>query len=119
MAKYDLEDRLLSFSKNVFSFSKTIKQDATNKPIISQLVRSSSSVGANYIEANEALSKKDFVHRLKIARKEAKETAYWLDITLDYDHSGNSKILIKECVEIKKILSAIIIKAQQLLVPEC
>lgn len=108
MAKYDLEDRLLAFSKNVFSFSKTIRQDATNKPVISQLVRSSGSIGANYIEANEALSKKDFVHRLKIARKEAKETAYWLDMILDYDYSDKSKTLLKECVEIKKILSAII-----------
>lgn len=90
MAKYDLEDRLLAFSKNVFSFAKTIKQEATNRPIISQLVRSSGSVGANYIEANEALSKKDLVHRVKIARKEAKETAYWLEIILDYDNSGQA-----------------------------
>mgnify|MGYP001059930231 CR=1 FL=1 len=112
MTKYDLEGRLLAFSKSVFIFSKTIKQEATNKPIISQLVRSSGSVGANYIEANEALSKKDFVYRVKIARKEAKESAYWLEIISDYDNTGQAKKLLEESVEIKKILSAIILKSE-------
>jgi four helix bundle protein len=61
---YDLEDRTLQFAKNVRDFVRRISRTATNIEDVHQLVRSSGSVGANYIEANEALSKKDFVHRI-------------------------------------------------------
>ena len=79
-----------------------------------QLIRSSGSVGANYIEANEALSKKDFVMRIKICRKEAKETAYWLRLIIDTNtdcFKSEGASLRQEAVELKKIFSSIITKS--------
>ncbi len=80
-----------------------------------QVVRSSGSVGANYIEANEALSKKDFIMRIKISRKEAKESAYWLRLIVEtndtkYTEDGNK--LFNEATELKKILSSILEKSK-------
>ena len=75
---YDLEDRTLEFAGRVREFVKRLNRTLANTEDAKQLIRASGSVGANYIEANEALSKKDFVMRAKICRKEAKETAYWL-----------------------------------------
>lgn len=79
-----------------------------------QLVRASGSVGANYIEANEALSKKDFLMRVKISRKEAKESAYWLRLIDETNDLKNNDVgkLIQEATELKKILSAIIEKSK-------
>jgi len=74
--RYDLEERTLAFAKAVLRFVKKAPRSIENNEIIRQLVRSSGSVGANYIEANESLSKKDFAMRIKICRKESKETAY-------------------------------------------
>ena len=85
-----------------------------NQEILKQLVRSSSSIGANYIEANEALSKKDFLMRIKISRKEAKETAYWLKL-IDFQKKDNNKkyfSLIEEGTHLTKILSAIALKVE-------
>ena len=79
--RYDLEDRTYLFSKKVYQYIKLLRKDMPNYEIVKQLVRSAGSVGANYIEANESLSKKDFMMRVKICRKEAKETAYWLKLT--------------------------------------
>ena len=76
--RYDLEQRTETFAKNIREFVKSIENRQINYADIMQLLRSSGSVGANYIEANEALSRKDFVHRIKICRKEAKESQYWL-----------------------------------------
>ncbi len=76
--KYDLEDRTLKFAGMVRKFIRHLLQDICNREDSKQLVRSSGSVGANYIEANEALSKKDFRMRIKISRKEVKEARYWL-----------------------------------------
>ncbi len=76
--KYDLEERTAVFGENVIEFCKVIKQDAINKPIISQLVRSATSIGANYMEANSASSKKDFKNKIFICKKEAQETKHWL-----------------------------------------
>lgn len=73
--RYDLEDRTLAFAKRVRSFVKSLPNSLANIEDGKQVVRSSGSVGANYIEANESLSKKDFALRIKICRKEAKETA--------------------------------------------
>lgn len=70
----ELEERCLRFAKEVRNFCRTIKHDAISLVYIKQVVRSSSSIGANYIEANEKLGKQDLVMRLRIARKEAKET---------------------------------------------
>ena len=74
--KFDLEDRTTEFAKRVIRLCKVLPKDAMNNRLIGQIVGSAGSIGANYREANDALGKKDFCHRLKIARKEAKETRY-------------------------------------------
>jgi len=80
-----------------------------------QLVRSSGSVGANYIEANEAVSKKDFIFRIRLCRKEAKESTYWLnlvDIEGKEELEGTRNLLANESVELMKIFGAILNKSQ-------
>jgi len=94
--QYDLEDRTLEYAKRVRSFIKSLPKTLSNLEDGKQLVRSSGSVGANYIEANESLGKKDFKMRIKISRKEAKESRYWLKLV---DVNG-SKALEKECLEL-------------------
>ncbi|MBU6415067.1 four helix bundle protein, partial [Patescibacteria group bacterium] len=74
----DLEERTAKFGKEIITFCKTIKQDAITKPLVSQIVRSGTSIGANYMEANAASSKKDFQNKIFIAKKEAQETKHWL-----------------------------------------
>ena len=75
---YDLEDRTLTFAKKVRAFIRKLSKTIANIEDGKQLIKASGSIGSNYIEANEALSKKDFVMRIKIGRKEAKESRYWL-----------------------------------------
>ena len=77
--KYDLEDRTAKFSDEIIEFSRGIKKDIINTPLISQLVRSATSIGANYCEANGASSKNDFRNKVFICKKEARETKYWLE----------------------------------------
>lgn len=113
--QYDLEDRTLIFAKNVRIFVKKLPKTVGNIADGAQLVRASGSVGANYIEANEALSKKDFIMRAKICRKEAKESRYWLKLV---DINGGSileverKALIIESTELMNIFGAIIRKSE-------
>jgi four helix bundle protein len=78
--QYDLEDRTLRFGKSAVRFCKELCKTVIDTEIGKQLVRSATSVGANYIEANEALGKKDFLMRIRICRNEAKETTYWLRV---------------------------------------
>ena len=78
--QYDLEERTGKFGENIVVFCQTISQDAVRKPLISQLVRSGTSIGANYMEANGASSKKDFRNKIHICKKEAQETKHWLRI---------------------------------------
>jgi len=75
---YNLEGRTMKFSENIIDLIKTIKINEINKPIIKQLIRSATSIGANYNEANGASSRKDFKNKIFICKKEAKETKYWL-----------------------------------------
>lgn len=113
--KYDLEDRTFLFAKEVRHLLKTIPKTLSNIEDSKQLIRSSGSVGANYIEANEALSRKDFLMRVKISRKEAKESEYWLKLIHETNVLENrDKIsdLINESIELKKIFSAIIEKSK-------
>ena len=112
---YDLEERCFRFAKNVALYCRKLPFTATNQEYKKQVIRSSGSVGANYIEANESLSRKDFPLRIKICRKEAKESAYWLRLLLetnkeDYRKEGNS--LFNEAVELKKIFCSIIEKSK-------
>lgn len=111
---YDLEERTLKFSKDIINLCKDFSKNTINFELISQLIRSSTSIGANYREANESLSKKDFTHRIKISRKEAKETIYWLELILEANPNFNDKIspLLNEVIELKKIFSTIIEKSK-------
>ncbi|MDP2632079.1 MAG: four helix bundle protein [Candidatus Uhrbacteria bacterium] len=107
---YDLEDRTLKFSQDVLAFTKTLPRTMINLELIKQFIRSSTSVGANYVEANEALGKKDFLYRARIARKEAKETRYWLRlIEVGAEHEEERQKLYQEVTEIMKILGSIIV----------
>lgn len=105
----ELEMRCLKFAIEVRDFCKALKYDVVNIEYIKQIVRSSSSIGANYIEANENLGKQDLLMRLKISRKEAKETIYWLNLLLSEDETKKN-ILKQEAGELRKIFSAIINK---------
>ncbi len=109
---YDLEDRTLSFSKNVIAFVGGLPKTIANLEVAKQLVRSCGSVGANYIEANESLSKKDFAMRIKICRKEAKESRYWLSLVEIKDGNAENirQSLITEATEFTKIFGAIVEK---------
>ena len=112
---YDLEERTFQFAKAVRLFVKTLPKTISNIEDGKQLVRASGSVGANYIEANEALGKKDFLMRIRISRKEAKESAYWLRLINETNHLNNpvdAKTLIQEATELKKILSSILEKSK-------
>lgn len=113
--KYDLEQRTLEFAKNVRLFIKKLPKINANIEDGRQIIRSSGSVGANYIEANESLSKKDFAMRIKICRKEAKESEYWLRL-LDCSNNnlleGDRVELIGEAVELRKIFGSIVEKSK-------
>ncbi|MBI3321502.1 MAG: four helix bundle protein [Candidatus Omnitrophica bacterium] len=106
---FDLEDRTLEFARRVIRTCKRIPPNAINRELVSQLVRSCGSVGANYREANEALSKKDFGYRIKIARKEAKEAHFWLQLLEEAQPAldGETQQLQREAIELRKILSSI------------
>ena len=110
---YELESRLLRFAKDVRRFFLRKKLNIISQIDVKQVIRSSGSIGANYIEGNEAMSPKDKIYRMKISRKEAKETIYWLDINELYFENNDLEELLKlkeEADQIKKILSAIINK---------
>ena len=89
--RYDLEERTFAFAQAVRKFVKKLPKTIANIEDSKQLVRASGSVGANYIEANEALSKKDFLMRIKICRKEAKESNYWLKLVDTNDDAALEK----------------------------
>lgn len=111
--QYDLEPRTLEFAKQARAFLKILPKTIANQEDGRQLIRSSGSVGANYIEANESVGKKDFAFRIKISRKEAKESRHWLQL-LDVGSDENEKIramLIKEATELMLIFSAIMRKS--------
>jgi len=75
--KYDLEERTAAFSERVIDFALSVERNAVTMPLISQLVRSATSIGANYCEADDAESKRDFRHKIGLCRKESRETKYW------------------------------------------
>jgi len=111
--KYDLEERTLKFAKQVIEFVNKLPRNVSNIEIIKQLVRSAGSVGANYIEANESLSKKDFIMRIKICRKEAKESRYWLKLLVIRPESEKERdTLIQEVSELMKIFGSILEKSK-------
>ncbi len=108
--KYDLEERTAKFGEAVIKFLSTIKQDAIRKPLISQLVRSATSVGANYMEANAASSKKDFKNKIHICKKELQETKHWLRMiaVCEPERKNEIRIMWKETQELTLIFGRII-----------
>ncbi len=112
---YDLEDRTLEFARQVRDFVRKLNRTIANIEDGKQLIRSSGSIGANYIEANEALSKKDFVMRIKICRKEAKESRYWLKlVNIDgkKEIEQERNVLENEARELTHIFGAIVTKSE-------
>jgi len=109
---FDLEERTTLFGKRVIRLCKSLPRNAINSRLISQIVGSAGSIGANYREANDALGKKDFAHRVRIARKETKEAIHWLELIEEAEPSFGLRMqdLKKEAVELRNILSAIIKK---------
>ena len=113
--KYDLEERTLEFAKNTRMFIKSLPKSIPNIEYSKQLIRSSGSIGANYIEANESLSKKDFLLHIRISRKEAKESQYWLklcDLNNEESIVNNKNTLLQEAIELTKIFSSIVEKSK-------
>ena len=111
--KYDLAERTLKFAKQVVIYVHKLPKTMANTEQGKQLIRSSGSIGANYIEAEEALSRKDFVMRIKISRKEAKESRYWLELTEPQDAVLEEKSNLKqEAMELTKIFGAIVEKSK-------
>jgi four helix bundle protein len=111
---YNLEERTTVFAQRVIKLCRALPKDPINQRLTGQVTGSAGSVGANYREANDALGKKDFIHRLRIARKEAKETIHWLALieTANPNISPRMKGLKIEAEEIKNIISSIIIKTE-------
>ena len=110
---YDLGERTKKFAKNVREFIKNTPKTLANIEDSRQLIKSSGSVGANYIEAEESLSKKDFLMRIKICRKEAKESKYWLELIEPKESQIREKeVLIKEAMELTKIFGSIVEKSK-------
>jgi four helix bundle protein len=111
---YDLEKRTLEFAKDVIKLCKKLSRSIINMKLIGQLVGAAGSVGANYREANEALSKKDFAHRMKITRKECKESSYWLELLKEENPDFVDEIseLVGESQELRNIFTAIINKSK-------
>ena len=108
--KYDLEERTAVFGESVIDLCKDVRSNAVNKRIVSQLVGSAGSIGANYCEATEAESKIDFIHKIGIAKKEIKETKHWLR-PLAKSNPENKDIIVtlwREAHELLLIFSKII-----------
>ena len=105
--KYQLEERVGKFAENIIDLIKKVRINITNKNIIEQLIRSATSIGANYFEANGSSSKKDFINKIAISKKEAIETQYWLRMLNKTDNNLKEEIikLWDEAKQIGMILS--------------
>jgi four helix bundle protein len=113
--RYDLEDRTLRFARDVRAFARALPRTLANEQDLKQLVRASGSVGANYIEANDSLGKRDFLLHIKISRKEAKESRYWLQLVDTGTKESLEKVrasLIQEATELMNIFGAIVRKSE-------
>lgn len=111
---FDLEDRTLRFAKGVIAFVHTLPRSIPNIEISKQLVRAAGSVGANYIEANGSLGRKDFCMKVRISRREAKESRYWLNLAECGEGERDMQAkLIQEATELVKMFGAIIMKSEE------
>lgn len=113
--KYDLEERTAKFGESIIGFAKRMPKNPVTISLISQLVRSGTSVGANYCEADCAESKKDFEHKLGICKKESKESKHWLRMTSNavQELKEDARKLWQEANELNLIFSAIVNKSRQ------
>ena len=108
---YNLEERTAMFGENIIKFCRTLRQDVITRPIINQLIRSGTSIGANYMEANGASSKKDFRNKIYICKKEAQETKHWLRMmktAATTDQKDNTRQLWQEVQELTLIFGKIV-----------
>lgn len=113
---YDLEGRTYQFAKNVRAFTKKLPKSLENIEDIKQLIKASGSVAANYIEANEALSRKDFIYRIKICRKELKESRLFfrlIDTGQENELEEERTVLVNEALELLKIFNSIAEKSER------
>lgn len=111
--RYDLEDRTAKFARQVRDFIQDLPKTISSIEDAKQLVRSSGSIGANYIEANESLGKKDFLLRIKICRKEAKESEYWLRLISCSEPLKTRQLeLVEEARQLRHIFGAILTRSQ-------
>ncbi|MBU1146372.1 four helix bundle protein [Patescibacteria group bacterium] len=107
--KYDLEERTANFGENIIKFAKKIQKNPISAPLITQLVKSGTSVGANYCEADDAESKDDFKHKIGICKKEARETKHWLRmiVVTEATLKEEARILWQEAKELNLIFNSI------------
>ena len=108
--QYNLKARICQFGKYVIIFANCLPKNTITLPLISQIIRSSTSIGVNYYEADNAESKKDIIHKLGIAKKEAGETVYWVEMMITACPNFESKALpiLQEDKELNLIFNAII-----------
>ena len=108
-AQFDLEERTLRLGKEMIRLAQKLPKNTVNRRLVDQVIRSGTSVGANYREANETETKKDFKHRIMICRKEAKETNYWLKLATEANPEFSKEIgvLLDETMQLVKIFAAI------------
>lgn len=109
MPQYNLEERTLTFSKNVIRICRKLTCNIVNKRLIDQLIRSATSIGANYREANETDTKKDFQNKIRISKKEAKETIYWIQLLIEENNNYKRELseTLNESNQLMKILASI------------
>ena len=114
MRQYDLEERTFRFAQRINEYVNKLPRTTSNIEDGKQLARAAGSVGANYIEANESLGKKDFLMRIRISKKEAKESHYWIRLTSpNRENQKEKEPLIQEAGELMKIFGAILEKSKK------
>ena len=108
-SKFDLEERTAVYGESVIQFCVNLPRTAITKPLISQLVRASTSIGANYCEADESATKREFRYRISLCRRESRETRHWLRMLVAAvpDAKDGARLLWKEANELTKIFAAI------------
>ena len=113
--RYDLEERTAQFGEAIIELVETFPRDPINSPLISQIVRAATSIGANYMEADGAQSKKDFRHKISICKKEAKETKHWLRVIAKANPRRRDECqeLLKEAQELSLIFSSILLPREK------
>ena len=113
--RYDLEERTGKFGEDIIEFAKTLERDEINRPLITQLIKSSTSIGANYMEADGADSKKDFRHKISLCKKESKETKHWLRMIRKANPSKapDCRKLSQEVQELTLIFSSILLSKKK------